>query len=101
MSLEEIAAELRIGIEDVRRFLDIERPSFPLEPEPDGNVEDFELVEDFEEEEPARSDVAVAVQDYLERKPHRADKTTSWISNTLWACELYPSSILATRYATP
>lgn len=46
--LEEIAATLEIGTEDVRRLLNIERPAEP-EPapvEPDGFIEDLERVED-------------------------------------------------------
>jgi hypothetical protein len=42
MSLEELAGELRSGMEEVRCFLDIERPSFPVEPEPDGYIENRE-----------------------------------------------------------
>lgn len=61
MSLKEIAGELRIGIEGVRRFLGIERLA-PIESGPDGYVEDLKLAEgfDFGDQEPALSGHAVA-----------------------------------------
>ncbi len=47
MSLEEITSELKIGMEDVRRLLDIERLA-PVLPEPDGLIGELEIVEDFD-----------------------------------------------------
>ncbi len=57
------------------------------------HVEDFarELERlEKEMEEPALSDLAVAVRDHLDRFPRDADESPSWIANTLWAYELYP-----------
>lgn len=60
------------------------------------HVEDFEdFAQELERlekemEEPALSDLAVAVRDHLDRFPRDADESPSWIANTLWAYELYP-----------
>jgi hypothetical protein len=101
MSLEEIAAELKIGMEDVYRLLEIERPVADFA---DGYIEELEAVEevegfDFEDDpvedfpEPTKSlltPLAVAVRDYLERHPRDASQPPYWIANTLWCYELYP-----------
>lgn len=119
IDFQDIAHTLHIGMEDVRRLLDINRPTqlYPAPLEPDGFFEELERAEvralalkdfedfDFEDEfsadsanvedfpeptKPVFSPLAAAVRDYLERNPHRADETPSWIANTLWAYKLYP-----------
>jgi hypothetical protein len=117
VSLEEIAATLEIGTEDVRRLLNIERPAEP-EPapvEPDGFIGDLERVEDPKIGHPpfpenrgtppspkiapvekeiivaeSLSPLAVAVRSYLERNPRDAYQPAGWIGNTLWTYELHP-----------
>lgn len=95
MSPEEISEAVGIGIEDVRAILGVpdraptvsemdERRREPVEA--DGYVEDLERVEGDQE----LSDLAVAVRDYLERNPHRANESAGWIANVLWAWDLYP-----------
>jgi hypothetical protein len=39
---------------------------------------------------PPLSPLAVAIRDYLDRYPHQARQSPSWIGLTLWAYELYP-----------
>jgi DNA-binding IscR family transcriptional regulator len=101
MSLEEIAGELKVGMEDVYRLLEIKRPVADFE---DGYFEELERVEevegfDFEDDpvedfpEPTKSlltPLAVAVRDYLERFPRDAHEPAGWIANTLWCYDLYP-----------
>ncbi len=102
MDLDQIAAELEIGMEDVYRLLEKKRPVADFA---DGYIEDLEIVEvdpvpetveseDFEEmPEPTKSlltPLAVAVRDYLERHPRDASQPPYWIANTLWCYELYP-----------
>jgi hypothetical protein len=99
MSLEEIAGELKIGMEDVYRLLERKRPVADFA---DGYFEELERVEvpetveseDFEEMPepslPLLSPLAVAVRDYLERFPRDAHQPAGWIANTLWCYDLYP-----------
>jgi hypothetical protein len=99
MSLEEIAGELKIGMEDVYRLLNKNRPMAEIA---DGYIEELERVEvpetveseDFEEmpepTKPLLSPLAVAVRDYLERFPRDAHQPAGWIANTLWCYDLYP-----------
>ncbi len=104
MSLEDIACDLKIGMEDVYRLLNIKRPVADFaESSRDDEVEEFDfeddLVEDFEEmPEPdvaLLTPLAVAVRDYLDRNPYRDGETPSYIAshpaNTLWARGLYPA----------
>jgi ribosomal protein S19E (S16A) len=60
----------------------------------DGFIGDLRPAGEPEEHqpEPEVSDLAVAIRDYLDRKPHDACQPPGWIGSTLWAFDLYPSN---------
>jgi hypothetical protein len=103
LSLEDIAGELKIGMEDVYRLLDIARPV--AEFQPDGRIEDLERVEEIESfddcelkpvqkldpvQKPIPSPLAAALRDYLDAHPDDVRQSPYWLGATLWAFDLYP-----------
>lgn len=102
MTVGEIASELDVGIEDVRRVLDLylEPDEPPVVDVPaDGFIGELEPVEDDEEppmplhnpadEGPALSDLAVALRAYLGANPDDVRQKPYWLGKTLWAHDLF------------
>lgn len=118
MEIGEIAAELRVGTEDVYRLLDIARPlTQPYEAPPahDGYTSELERVPDqqedhvdhiesfdFADEDQAEdfdgieakplSPLAVAIRRYLDDHPDDSEQSAYWLGATCWAFDLYPTS---------
>ncbi len=95
MSLEELAGDLKIGTEDVRRLLEIERPVadfVPVADFADGYTEELERVEDFSgiESKPLLTPLVRALRDYLDNHPDDVHQTPYWLGATLWAFDLFP-----------
>lgn len=92
-SLEDIAGELKIGMEDVYRLLEIARPVADFA---DGNIEELERVEEIPVEDfsgielKPLSPLAVALRDYLDAHPDDVKQSPYWLGATLWAFDLYP-----------
>jgi hypothetical protein len=92
MSLEEIAGELKIGMEDVYRLLEIARPVADFA---DGNIEELEHIEELEdfdgiELKPLPSVLVRAMRDYLDAHPDDVHQSPYWLGATLWAFDLFP-----------
>jgi hypothetical protein len=90
LDVAEIAAELDIGSEDVRRLLDLRRGVLEVVPdsvEADGLISELEPEGDAITEE-VDVDILIALETYLDIHPHRRREAPSWLANTLWCNDL-------------
>ncbi len=95
LDVAEIAAELDIGSEDVRRLLDLRRGVLEVVPDPveaDGEIRELERVPESEAADGVDVDLLVALSDALIRWPDHRHDYPSW-----WASTLYFEDYLSTK----